>query len=236
MKIVAMIPARLGSQRIPKKNIRYFGEMPLLAHAIELAKKSDCFSEVWVNSESEVLGDLARQHEVHFHKRPEELSTNKATNQQFVLEFMQKHECDFLVMLNSTSPLLSEATVKRFCQFLREDKFESVMSTLEEQAESFYQDKPLNFSTERKINSQDLEPINKVVWAMTAWRRDSYMQDIEKGGAGIFHGRLSFFAIPKDESCDLDTEEDWRIAEGIWLARQQVDSQPKYWSPEGAGA
>ena len=50
IKILAMIPARLGSKRIPKKNLRYFGDKPLLAHAITLAKNSNLFDEVYVNS------------------------------------------------------------------------------------------------------------------------------------------------------------------------------------------
>lgn len=220
-KLVAMIPARLGSKRIPKKNIRYMGDKPLIQYPIELALGSNRFESIWVNTESEELGAAALKLGVYFHKRPDELANDKATNREFTYEFLQEHECDYVVMVNPTSPMLREATVLRFLDYVEANDFDTVLSIIQEKEETFYKGKPLNFSLKEKINSQLLEPTEKIVWALTAWKRESFMGMQERGENPVFGGKLGRFAIPKDESCDLDTLEDWRIAEGILMSRRE---------------
>ena len=122
-KLIAMIPARMGSKRIPKKNIRYMLNKPLIQYPIDLALNCREFDSVWVNTESEALGHACERLGAMFHRRPEELSNDKATNRDFVYEFLQKHECDYVVMINPTSPALRSETMHRFVQFLRENDF-----------------------------------------------------------------------------------------------------------------
>lgn len=218
-KIIAMIPARLGSKRIPKKNIRYMGDKPLIQYPIELAKNSGRFDSIWVNTESEELGKAAQKLGVNFHKRPEKLANDQATNREFTYEFLQKHECDYVIMVNPTSPMLREKTMNDFLDYVEKNDFDTVLSVISEKEETFYKGEPLNFSLKEKINSQFLEPTEKIVWALTAWKRDSFMRMQESGINPVFGGKLGRFSIPKDESCDLDTLEDWRIAEGILMSR-----------------
>lgn len=92
-KLIAMIPARMGSRRIPKKNIRYMVDKPLIQYPIDLALQSQQFESVWVNTESRELGERCRLLGAQFHKRPEELANDKATNRDFVYEFLCKHIC-----------------------------------------------------------------------------------------------------------------------------------------------
>jgi CMP-N-acetylneuraminic acid synthetase len=162
MKIIAMIPARLGSKRIPKKNLRLLHGKPLLQYAIDLANACDALTEVWVNSESDELGRLALKNGARFHKRPPHLSTDTATNQDFTAEFLQAHECDFVVMVNSTSPLATIDSLNGFCEKVRSDEYDTVMSVIDEYAECFYDGRPVNFPLDKKINSQDLSPVRKV--------------------------------------------------------------------------
>lgn len=218
--MIAMIPARLGSKRIPKKNIRYMWDKPLIQYPIDLCLNSGLFESVWVNTESLELGEIVQTLGAKFHERPEELAGDTATNRDFTYEFMQKHECDYVIMVNTTSPLLREDTVIKFLEFVNENDFDTVVSVISEKEEVFFRDQPLNFSLEEKINSQYLEPVESIVWALTAWKRENFMKLQEQGKNPVFGGKLGKFAIPKDESCDLDTEEDWRIAEGILASRE----------------
>ena len=73
-----------------------------------------------------------------------------------------------------------------------------------------------------------LEPVEKTVWAMTAWKRETFMDLERKGICPVFGGNLATFPIPKDEACDLDTEEDWHIAEGAVRARELAGQEPRY--------
>lgn len=227
---IVMIPARMGSNRIPKKNIRLLQGKPLIQYAIDLAIQSECFDGIWVNSESELLGGLAISCGVKFHKRPVELSSDNATNQHFTAEFLERHECDFLFMLNPTSPLLRVETLRSFFEFVVGNDHDTVLSVIAEYAECFFDGRALNFSLERKLNSQELEPVQRVVWALTAWRRATFLNAIREKRCGTFAGKIGLFSIPKDESCDLDTLEDWAIAEGLLVAREVRERFPAYWS------
>lgn len=218
-KLIAMIPARLGSKRIPKKNLRYLGDRPLIQYPIDFAKQILQFDSIWVNTESDKLGKAIEKMGAKFHKRPVEYSSDKCTNREFTYHFMCMHECDYVIMINPTSPLLRIETIKKFIEFVNNHAYDTILSTVEDKAESFYKGQPLNFDVENKVNSQMLEPIEKTVWALTAWKRETYINNEKHGICPVFGGRLATFQIPKDEACDLDTEEDWKIAEGIIQAR-----------------
>jgi CMP-N-acetylneuraminic acid synthetase len=226
--LIAMIPARMGSKRITQKNIRYLADKPLIMHILDLVLASNEFESIWVNSESDLIGNIAQKHNVCFHKRPAELSTDTATNRDFTCEFLRNHVCDYVIMVNSTSPTLKIETIKAFCDFVRESNHDTVLSTISEQAETFFQGKPLNFDFSEKVNSQLLPPTKKVVWALTAWKRDTFLSLNEKGKNPVYGGSVGTFDIPKDEACDLDTEDDWKIAEGI-LKSRQIKVERKYY-------
>lgn len=222
MNIIAMIPLRLGSKRIPKKNIRYMLDKPLLQYPIELALNCGRFSGVWVNTECEGLKPFVEGLGAGFHRRPDELASDTATNRDFTYEFLQKHPCDYVVMLNTTSPLLRPATLEAFLDVVESCDYDTIMSVISEQAETFFKRTPLNFSFDKKINSQHISPVEKIVWALTAWKRETFLRLQGQCKNPIFGGQLGCFAIPKDESCDLDTPEDWNIAEGVLLLRRHT--------------
>lgn len=220
MKIIAMIPARMGSKRIPHKNIRYLADKPLIYYPIDLAMQANCFDSIWINTESEQLGKIAVERGIQFHKRPEELASDTATNRDFMYEFLKTHECDYVVMINPTSPLLSLDTLLSFVDFVKNNEFDTIMSVVSYKSEAYYKNEPINFDLSEKINSQFLEPVDVTAWALTAWKRDSFINNQDNGINPVFGGKIGLFSIPKDECCDLDTPEDWNIAEGFVMSKR----------------
>ncbi len=111
MKILAFIPARAGSKRVPNKNIKLLGGKPLISYTIDAAKESDRVNRVVVSTDSEKIADAAKQHgaEVPF-LRPEEISKSDSTEMQFflhALDWFEKNESyvpDLIVLLYPTSP------------------------------------------------------------------------------------------------------------------------------------
>lgn len=206
------------------------GDKPLIQYPIDIALNSRVVDEVWVNTEDERLGAVIQGMGAQFHRRPPELASDTATNREFTYEFMKQHPCDYVIMINPTSPLLRDDTFKSFVQYVKDGDFDVVLSVVSEKEETFFQGKPLNFSLEEKINSQMLEPVEKIVWALTAWKCSYFIGMQESGLNPVFgyQGNIGRFIIPKDESCDLDTEEDWRIAEGILQARKNWVDEKKY--------
>jgi len=86
VKIVCMIPARLGSKRVKKKNLRLINGKPLIGYIIDTVKQCDCFDEIYLNSEAMIFKEIADQHCISFYKRPAEYSTDQSTNDEFALD------------------------------------------------------------------------------------------------------------------------------------------------------
>ena len=114
MKIIAMIPARLGSKRVPKKNLRLLNGRPLISYSIETAVKSKIFDEVYVNSESNIFSKIAEEYGAKFYKRPSFLSKDSTNNDQFCIDFLNNITGDILIQILPTSPLISSLEIKNF--------------------------------------------------------------------------------------------------------------------------
>lgn len=228
-KIIAMIPARMGSKRIPKKNVRFLAGKPLIQYSIDLALKNKSIESVWVNTESKKLGELCAKMGANFHHRPKELAIDTATNRDFTYEFLKHHECDYVIMINPTSPALRKETLNDFINYINDNSFDTVLSVVPYKAEGYFQGQRINFDGLDKINSQFLDPVEIVVWALTAWKRETFIDLNEKSICPVFGGNVGRFFIPKDESADIDTEEDWNIAEAAIMARRdKIVKEVKY--------
>lgn len=132
-------------------------------------------------------------------------------------------------MINPTSPALRQETMDRFIRFLQENDYDTIMSVEPIKAEAFYEGNKINFTGKDKIPSEQLTPVEVVIWALTAWKRETFIRLQENGECPIFGGKMGRFAIPKDESADLDTEEDWNIAQAALLARRDgLSDKPRY--------
>lgn len=213
--VVAMIPARMGSQRLKQKNLRELAGVPLIVRAIRKCKVTGLFHEIWVNSEHEAFGEIAQAEGVQFHRRPEALGNNVATSEQYIAEFLQKHLCEFVVQVHSIAPLLAVGDIRRFVEELRRGEYDCLLSADLIQIECAFQGKPINFRFGEKTNSQDLEPIQRVSWSITGWRRESYLAAVEAGKCATYSGRVGFFPVSHLAGHVIKTEEDLRMAEAL---------------------
>jgi len=216
MKIIAMIPARLGSQRLKQKNLQPLNGVPLIAHAIRKAKLSGMFDEIWVNSEADVFADIAKDEGVNFHKRPDELADNNATSEDFVYEFLKSHECDYVVQVHSIAPLLTVEDTKGFVSELKKAQNDVLLSVENVQIECAYQNKPINFTYSEKTNSQELDPIQRITWSITGWKRDSYINTYEDKKCATYSGKVGYYPINKLAAHIIKTQEDLDIAEALY--------------------
>lgn len=215
VKIIAMIPARMGSQRLKHKNLRKINGIPLITHAIRIAKKSGVFNEIWVNSESNILGQIALNEGVLFHKRPDILANNTATSEDFVCEFIKSHECDYLIQVHTISPLLSPSQISDFVNEMLAKKYNTLLSVVHEQIECAFKDSPVNFSFNLKTNSQELIPIQRITWSITGWKRDTYLRAYEGNKCATYSGVVGFYPISRKAGHIIKTEEDFQIAEAL---------------------
>ncbi len=216
MKIIAMIPARLGSQRLKQKNLQPLNGIPLIAHAIRKAKASGMFDEIWVNSEADVFGEIAKDESVDFHKRPADLANDQATSEDFIYEFLESHECDYVVQVHSIAPLLTVEDTVKFTKELKKDKVDVLLSIEDVQIECAYQNKPVNFTYESKTNSQELDPIQRITWSITGWKRDTYIKAYESKECATYSGNVGYYPIDKLAAHIIKTQDDLDIAEALY--------------------
>ncbi len=216
IRIIAMIPARMGSQRLKRKNLQLLHGEPLIVHAIRKCGKAGCFDEIWVNSESDEIGAIAEKEGVEYHKRPAELANSVATSEQFVYEFLTKHPCDYVVQVHSIAPLLTAHDVEQFVSHLHREEPDVMLSAVEEQIECALAGVPINFTFDRKQNSQDLKPVQRITWSITAWKSDLYRREYEAGRLATYSGNLHIFPVSPLAGHVIKTQRDLEIAEALW--------------------
>lgn len=231
-RLVAMIPARLGSKRVRKKNLRMLGDKPLIAHTIETALASKVFDEVYVNSEADIFGRVAERYGAKFYKRPPKFATDDATNDQFALDFMEHVPCDVLVQLNPTSPFVSCDDMRRAAAMFTSDGADTVLTVKEIRIEGLLNGRPLNFDpTQQMPPSQDLTPLFVFCNGILAWRTDAFRRSMAQFGCAVYGGKgnTKYCVLDGDAALDIDNDADFRLAECVLESRQRQTAVPAYW-------
>ena len=210
-----MIPARLGSKRLPRKNLCKINDVTLLARAARKCKAANIFDSIWINSESLVFKKIAEEESVLFHHRPSDLADDNATSEQFVKEFLISHNCDWIVQVHSIAPFLTIKEIHKFVEFLKKCDADVVLSYEPIQIECAFNDEPINFNFEEKTNSQNISPIQRISWSITAWKRASFLAASETGFCATYAGKVDYFCLSQYSSHVIKTKEDLKIAEAL---------------------
>jgi len=216
MNSIAMIPARMGSQRLAKKNMREIEGIPLIVRAIRKCKQAGVFDEIWVNSEHPAFGDIAVAEGVRFHQRPENLGNNQATSEQYITEFLKKHICDIIYQVHSIAPLLTVEDICRFVSHMQTSNFDCLLSVEEIQIECAFRGQPVNFIFSEKTNSQNLEPVQRVCWSITGWRASTFLSAVRAGECATYAGKVGFYPISRLAAHVIKTEADLLFAEALF--------------------
>ncbi|MFH0988276.1 MAG: cupin domain-containing protein [Parcubacteria group bacterium] len=217
-KIIAMIPARLGSKRVKHKNLRLLAGKTLSQHVAEKCKQSGVFSDIYINSEADVFEKIATDCGVKFYKRPERMAADDATNDMFVQDFVQNVPCDIIIQVNPTSPLISAEDIKKFVAMMVDGDYDTLHSVKEEQIEGLYDGRPLNFDLMKPMpRSQDLKPVMLFSSGVMGWRVNKYLDNMKKLNCATYggDGKTGYFVLEGFSTIDIDHEEDFQMAEVV---------------------
>ncbi|AGV09472.1 acylneuraminate cytidylyltransferase [Campylobacter coli] len=220
-KYIAEIPARLGSQRVRQKNLRLIEGEPMIAYAIKACKNASSISDIYVNTESDLIGQVALDYGVKYYKRNQELALDYIVSDQFNYDFLKKIECEALVMVNPVSPLIESIDIEEAINFFETNQLDSMISVKDERLQSFYQGKALNFNKDGLLPmTQNIDPIQICVWTICIWRRESFIKAYEKNGYAVFNGKYALWPINPLKSIKISYEEDFLLAEQLLRARK----------------
>ena len=173
------------------------------------------FDEVWLNSEDEAFGPLARDRDARFHRRPAALGGPDATSEQFVAEFLRAHPCDWVFQVHSIAPLLTAEEVAAFVRAAVASDHDAVMSYVPDQIECALDGVPVNFSFDEKTNSQELRPVQRITWSITGWRRASFLAAVDAGRCATWAGSVGFEPVGPVSGHVIKTARDLAIAEAL---------------------
>ena len=208
-----MIPARMGSQRLPKKNLANFMGIPLIEHAIKRCLDANCFDHIVLNSEDVSLKSISDRNCINFYHRKAELANHHSTSEDFIADYFKKSNCDQLFQVHSITPLLKPESIRSFVDFCLKSEFDTVLSNVEDKIEVAYQDQPVNFSYEIKTNSQNLKPLQRITWSITYWRRDTFLKYHDKYNCGTYSGKIGYFTVPLYSGLAIKTQTDLEVAQ-----------------------
>lgn len=232
MKTVCMIPARINSKRILKKNLRYLGDKPLVAHVIETCKQSNIFNEIYLNSDDVVFNSIADKYGISFYLRDKRFAEPNVTNDLFMEDFLKRIECDYVIQVNPTSPFITKKDLAGFKNKLL--NFDTLQSVKFEKIEAIFQGKPLNYDPMKIMpESQDLTPIMLYSSGIMGFRKEIYLENMERYGAATYggDGSVGYYELKGFSTIDIDYEEDFQLAEVVYSLLKQ-EYKPRYFSRE----
>lgn len=220
MKSIAIITARGGSKRIPRKNIKEFCGKPILAYSIDAAIQSKVFDTVMVSTDDEEIAGIAKQYgaEVPFF-RSEATSNDYAVTAQVLEEVLDEYEkrgevFDNLCCIYPTAPFISGERLKEAMELFEKTKADSILPVVRfsfpPQRGVVLNDGFLEFKWPeyRNCRSQDLEPFYHDVGQFYCLNVESFRKQKK-----MVMDRTVPLILSEMEIQDIDTEEDWKIAE-----------------------
>ena len=218
---LCVIPARGGSKRIPKKNIKAFCGKPMIQWAIEAARESNIFDEIIVSTDDQAIADIARNlgAMVPF-KRSQELSGDFVDTTQVIADVCRwaketELDADFVCCLYATAPFVRAADLIEAYRIISANDWQYVFSAAEYSSSifrSFKQTEALGvnmfFPEYFEVRSQDLPHALHDAGMFYIGRCDAWLQ-----GLKIFDDHSFPIRIPGWRVQDIDTPEDWIQAE-----------------------
>ena len=218
-KILAILPARGGSKRIPRKNIKEFCGKPILAYPIESAIKADIFDEIMVSTDDNEIASISKKYgaKVPF-LRSQESSDDFSNLADVVNEVIAKYkedgkEFDMVCVIMATTPFLKKQSLIDAHKLILENKADSVYPLVEFHYPILKSLKIENGYIERAfpdfslMRSQDMQAFYHDAAQFYFFNLNNYT------GKSFILDRTYPSVIAEKDTHDIDTIEDWEIAE-----------------------
>lgn len=219
-KAIAIITARGGSKRIPKKNIREFCGKPIIAYSIEAALKSDLFDEVMVSTDSEEIAEVARKYgaKVPF-MRSEKTSDDFATTADVLMEVLGEYKkrgktYKYMACIYPTAPFVTGKKLKDGLEILKRENVSVVMPIV---AFSYPPQRgyicnnnriTMKWKENYTTRSQDLEKLYHDAGQFYLYQIDEFIKV-----KGVIMDNIAPLIVNELEVQDIDNETDWKLAE-----------------------
>jgi len=223
MKIVALVPMRHHSQRVPGKNYRMLAGKPLFHYIIQSLLAVPEINTILVDTDSgPIMADLQQQFSsVKVIPRPERLQADTIPMNEILLHDTSQIEADFYLQTHSTNPLLKPETISRAIQTFRADypNHDSLFSVTRLQTRLYDRDgRAINHNPAELLQTQDLPPVYFENSCLYIFTRQNLLQRGHRLG-----DHPLMFEMDADEAWDIDEELDFAITDFLITRKRKTE-------------
>lgn len=215
-KFAALVPMKGHSERVKNKNLRRFGDRPLMCHILNALHESRYVSKIYIDTDSDEIAQTAVENfrKIEIIKRPARLCGDMVSMNDILKYDIAEIGADYYIQSHATNPLLRTSTIDKACEKYFEGlgQYDSLFTVNKVQTR-FY-DKvahPVNHDPDHLIRTQDLEPWYEENSNLYIFSRDSFLA--RNARIGEYPQMLVMDSL---ESVDIDEESDFVLAGEIY--------------------
>lgn len=213
-KICALLPMKGHSERVPNKNIRLFNGSPLFTHVLKTLNDTSFIDQIIINTDSEKIADLATKNskKVHINWRPEDIQGDFVSMNDIINYDIENSNHEHFIQTHSTNPLLKVSTIDAAIHSYFEGlkTHDSIFSVTKLQTRLYWQNgEAINHNPDELLRTQDLPPVFEENSNFFIFSRQSFLNNNRKR----IGKQAKMFEVNKLEAVDIDTEEDFVLAE-----------------------
>lgn len=215
LKLVALVPMRHHSERVPGKNYRPLVGLPLYAHILRTLLACPEIDQVVVDTDSPIVQSGVAEHfpAIKILDRPGHLRDGSTPMNEVLRHDVEQVPADFYLQTHSTNPLMQTATVRKAIQefFAQYPAVDSLFSVTRLQTRLWSSGtEPLNHDPRELLRTQDLPPVYEENSCIYIFERRRFLQSGNRLGENPL-----LFEMDRMEAVDIDEEFDFRVAEAL---------------------
>ncbi|WP_405757420.1 cytidylyltransferase domain-containing protein [Anaerovibrio slackiae] len=220
MKVVAFLPAKGNSERVENKNVKLLDGKPLFLHNLEKLAECEFIDEVYLDSESDRIFELASEVNCKFMHRDPSLATNKTDGHQLFFNEAKQVDADIYVQLLGTSPFIKKATIQKGIDILvKNTEYDSVVLVRKEKQYHWKDDQPM-YDKFHIPNSFNLDDTVIETMGLYIVRNTVALEKQMRFGDKVF--LLEADAL---EAIDVNYPDDFELASYIAAGMREKDRQ-----------
>lgn len=206
MKVIALVPIKLNSQRLPHKNILQIGGHPLCWHICNTLINVELINDVYVYcSDSSVKKYIPDT--VKYLKRDITLDSDQTKGFDIYDAFIKEVDADIYVLAHTTSPFIKKESISNALVHVVTGENDSAFSAEKVQTFAWYKGKPINYDLSDVPRTQDMEPIWVETSAFYIFQRNLYIHNRRRIGFNPYIQEVSGL-----EAIDIDEPKDFELA------------------------
>ena len=224
MNVIALLPMKGTSERVPNKNMKYFDGKPLYHAIVNAMKVSKYINKVVINTDSTTIAEDAKKYFGEFVQiidRPESIQGGDVSMNIIIDYDLSQLDGEHFLQTHSTNPLLRAETIDHAIEnyFHKLDTYDSLFGVTKVQTRFYDKDaNPVNHSPEELLRTQDLEPLYEENSNFYIFSKDAF----EKSGKKRIGLKPQIFEINKLEAVDIDEPEDFKLAELLHIHKDNL--------------